>query len=853
MVREIHSASSDNIHISACLKEPAFWGLMLAGLFYFYPLVFLGETLYFRDLFSIFLTQKQLLTDFITSGQFPLWDPYIQGGRPYFANPLNSLFYPTNLLYLVLPFFQTFNFIIVGHFLGYLAAAYILARIIGLRPVSSAVVAIVYGFCGYSLSLINLLNMFLAMLYLPVLLICWHLLLLKAQARWFLLAVFAGALQVCSGSPEVTLLTLMFTLGWSLFSTMYRMSIGRRLVAWGILVLSILGVSAIQILPLLEMLAHSSRRYGLSYQAFSKWSLLPARIPELFLPGFFGIFGKLKWEQWYWGGQLLPERIPLILSLYFGLPILMLALYAGLHRRQYIGFPRRFRRFLLVVLLGSFFLSFGQYLPGFRSLYTTVPLFSLFRFPVKFFSIGLLPVALLAGASIDHHFSTVRTDLSPSNSATSRRFPWIPSSKFMWILWGVTALFGGLGLIFFRPHRFSEWMLSRYFGASTAIMHEGIFRSFLHTTLIVGILTLIYILRRKRPTWWQGWCVAGTLLLDLFVAGQNINSYAPRTLFTEIPDAVPFVRQHLQEGRLYHTQIPPHQVSLTHLPDDMRWMYRWTLETLDNSFAAYFRIPTIFHEDFDRMGQAYVLHLKTLLDTQSWERRLPLLSAAGVSIIIAPDTLTLPEVASIGEIPNWSGIPFYIYRNNAGLQPISFVTNGKMIQNNADALGSLLHPDYDPRYIVLLQEPESTLSLLFTQKRLTDGLASLYINFEQAQKSSQLFLPSETSSTCEKEIQVLKNTVTAVSLRVSTTCDGYLVFTTPYYPGWHVTIDQQVSKILRANYAFSAVHVPAGTHEIRRWYRPMSLIVGSTLSFLSCGLIGIGLRKKHWQRTLFMR
>jgi hypothetical protein len=84
----------------------------------------------------------------------------------------------------------------------------------------------------------------------------------------------------------------------------------------------------------------------------------------------------------------------------------------------------------------------------------------------------------------------------------------------------------------------------------------------------------------------------------------------------------------------------------------------------------------------------------------------------------------------------------------------------------------------------------------------------------------------------------------AASVTVSNQCDGYLVFSEPYYPGWRVYVDGKLTPILRANYAFSAIFLPTGEHEITRIYRPNSLLLGAFSSAVFCGLLGLILYKK---------
>lgn len=837
------AASSELSHVQtvslpSLLKEKPLWLLVVMGILFFYRPLFLGETFFFRDLFSIFLTQKQLFIETLRAGELPLWDQYLHGGRPYFANALNSTWYPTNLLFLILPFFRAFNSIIVLHFLGYLIFAYLLARIIGLQPVSSFIVAIVYGFCGYTLSLINLLNMFLAMTHLPMLILCWHLFLLRKQRRWFLMAVFIGGIQVCAGSPEINILSILFLLGWSICYPFYSISLIRRLLLWGFLGAFIIGIASVQIIPQAEMLAYSSRRYGLNYETLTMWSLLPKRLLEFLFPAFFGRVGTIQWEQNYWGSAIIPEHIPLLLSLYMGGVSTMLAIIGGIHKNHQKGLPRRVRFFLLGVISGAILLSFGRFFPFFRSMCQYVPFISLFRYPIKFLSAAILPWALLTGYTVDLHFGSKRQTMQsaqPLPSGNSVISPYIPSRGFLGFIWGIALALCLFTFVFSVSENFAQRIQIALFTRTDTIMYSGLRASFLHATGIWILMALLYQYRRMRKLSWQGWFLAIILLVDFLSAGNQINHYAPEDFFTKPPNAVNIVRQYRDEGRIFRTQHPAHQFSLRHLPDDIMWMYRWSFEVLDNSFAAFFRLPVIFHIDFDRLAPATIMQLKILIESLSWEQRLPLLSAGNVTIIITSEDLSFSSVERIGDIPNWSGIPFYIYRNDAAARPVEFVTKWKKVDNDPDALGSMLDPRYDSGDIVILQVPESTIELLLSPKPLTDDPVTISINRDAG---LELLDGVSAPETCgQAQITDQDTTTTVLKYSVSTQCEGYLVFSETFYPGWHITVNGEPTQILRANYAFSAIYLPPGDHEIIRRYRPMSLIIGVLFSMVACAAL----------------
>jgi Bacterial membrane protein YfhO len=72
-----------------------------------------------------------------------------------------------------------------------------------------------------------------------------------------------------------------------------------------------------------------------------------------------------------------------------------------------------------------------------------------------------------------------------------------------------------------------------------------------------------------------------------------------------------------------------------------------------------------------------------------------------------------------------------------------------------------------------------------------------------------------------------------VELSVEASAPGYLVLVDGYDPGWKATVDGQPSPVLRANYGFRAVAVPAGAHVVLMRYRPGALTAGVLVSALA--------------------
>ena len=57
------------------------------------------------------------------------------------------------------------------------------------------------------------------------------------------------------------------------------------------------------------------------------------------------------------------------------------------------------------------------------------------------------------------------------------------------------------------------------------------------------------------------------------------------------------------------------------------------------------------------------------------------------------------------------------------------------------------------------------------------------------------------------------------------------------YPGWEATVDGIPTPILRANYAFRAVRVPAGISVVEFRYRPRSVWLGAAITLGSLAAV----------------
>jgi hypothetical protein len=147
-----------------------------------------------------------------------------------------------------------------------------------------------------------------------------------------------------------------------------------------------------------------------------------------------------------------------------------------------------------------------------------------------------------------------------------------------------------------------------------------------------------------------------------------------------------------------------------------------------------------------------------------------------------------------------------VYRNEAAL-PRAFVAQRAIVAaDHEDAWRRIHQADFDPATTVVVEGGE------------------------------RLDLPAGT----ETETRVVSYGPDGLEIEVDSPAPGYLVLSDPFYPGWRAEVDGQPAEILRANYAFRAVAVPAGAHRLTMAFRPASWYTGLAISLVT-GLILLAL------------
>ncbi len=207
-------------------------------------------------------------------------------------------------------------------------------------------------------------------------------------AIFLTISFLGGGVEIVYGIFFILFFMVIFSTSPYSPNSPVREGLWRR-IRWGVkslLIVSIifLFLSAVQLVPFIELLYHSIRRGGISYQEATIWSFAPKDVLLFFLPDAYGYFLDMKkyWVTQCWLKTLYTGGLPFILSSIFFI--------FGKGRKLFFS-----------LMLFSVFLSLGHYTPLYAFVFKYVPFFNGIRYPVKFLYIFILVLSITAGLGFE--------------------------------------------------------------------------------------------------------------------------------------------------------------------------------------------------------------------------------------------------------------------------------------------------------------------------------------------------------------------------------------------------------------------------------------------------------------------
>jgi len=133
----------------------------------------------------------------------------------------------------------------------------------------------------------------------------------------------------------------------------------------------------------------------------------------------------------------------------------------------------------------------------------------------------------------------------------------------------------------------------------------------------------------------------------------------------------------------------------------------------------------------------------------------------------------------------------------------------EVIQDTKAQLERLRSPAFDPERAVVLAEPPPSSAT-----------------------------PAEaTTPGFDGRIEMIDAQINELSLRATASTAAVLVLSQMYYPGWKAMVDGRETSVLRVNAALTGILFPAGSHEVRFVFQPLSFRIGMTITILTAILI----------------
>ncbi|GIK41247.1 MAG: hypothetical protein BroJett011_50800 [Chloroflexota bacterium] len=780
-----------------------------------------GEVLLWGTTLLQFWPWHHLAKMSLLAGEWPFWNPLLGNGAPLLANLQTALFYPFNLLYLVLPVEHGLTLSIILHLVLAGLLMYLYMRHLGLQPFAATFSAVTYMLSGYIVGRSQFVVMVNAAAWFPLLLLLSDRLATRRNPLDVLGLALVLAVQLLAGHAQLWFYGLWLIGPYIIFRSwpgkrrrdgetrsreaeeqrsenihalrftphisrlMLHVSRFYPLLGFSIAVVLAMLLAAVQLLPTAEFMTQSPRSSGAERIFALTYSFWPWRLLTLLAPNFFGHPATGD----YWGYANYWED-----HAYLGILPFLLALVAvgnyGLRRawgpvrteEPMTSHAWRVVPFFAVLIPISLILAMGWNTPVYLWVFNFVPGFGFFQAPARLLIGYTLAMAVLAGIG-------------------AQSFKLTPASRRSW----QRLLVGALGLAIA--------------GIAGSFILTGRSQTFLAATMLLGlwlIISISLLLMRPRPrlsfretsplskeTFWQ-WAVLAVVIFDLLGAAWPLIPTLSPAIFRQPAASAEFLKAQPGEQRFfvdeefdYTTKFDQYFRFTSFGPLDLSH-WQGLKETLIPNLGVYAGLASA--NNYDPLVVGRWQRLTDLLKDAGAAQRARLLALMHVGYFVddgshhVGPTLYTAGTITVQQVPD-------------PLPRAYFVPQVYWAKNEAEVISRLTSPDFDYHREVIIMEAE---------------------------------VKAEAEAKAEAgTVNVVTEGANEVSLEVEAPSAGFVVLTDTYYPGWQATVDNQPAPIWPANLAFRAVAVEAGTHVIVFRYRSRSFTLGGWISVGALALVGI--------------
>ncbi|MBC8283607.1 MAG: YfhO family protein [Nitrospinae bacterium] len=742
-----------------------------------------------------FIPPRQFWVEEVKNFVFPLWNPYYFSGHPLFATLQPGVLYPSSVLFLFLPFNWAFNLNIELHFALSGIFTYLLVRGMSGSQGAAFISAVAFMLSGYLISVHNLLSTLLSVTWVPLFFLCYFSAIKNNRPGHAILSGLVGTVMFLGGGIEVCYLTF----GVAFFLTLVPelvlpeetpSGLKRRLFLFSTFCLIFFGLSAVQLIPFIELSHLSIRSGGLSYHEAGTWSLHPYDLLELFLPDQYGLATDIKkyWNFQNWLKTIYMGGIPFIL--------------AAIFLRKW---DRRVQGFLLLFFI-SVGLAMGKNTLFHHFLYDNLPFFDKLRFPVKFIFLAVLIISVMAGLGYDYF----KKEFTNNDSKSQRLANYILALAFLCMV-----VFGPLN--FFNESLVTHlkaigWDHPEYNETEINLFN---FKRFLAFTGLFCLALFLYSKPRfKKP--YVLVAMITLLVLDLFFAGFNFYKKKDFKEIQKMSESARFIQPDPELFRIFVTPKTRKDKFLNKID--------WKgLDILKESFATGL-LGNQRHFDIDGIG---------VTKQERWKKVIDLVKSAP-----AIDSTNLPNMMNVKYIVSTPPITSPDFILSYANMPIPQDLQKRKEFEKSRVLKIYKNKKFLPRAFLV-----QWCKVMTSEKEYKETLQSKSFNPEQILLLEML----PTGFPCDKErvhekpepVKIDSYKSNTVDLTVNSKSRQFLFLSDSFYPGWKAYVDGEETEILRANYMFRAIVIEPGEHKVRFDYDPLSFKLGMAISITTILLCGV--------------
>ncbi|MBT5632152.1 MAG: YfhO family protein [Nitrospina sp.] len=657
----------------------------------------------------------------------------------------------------------------------------------------SLIAGISFMLSGYLLSVHNTLSMLLSVIWVPLFFLCYFSSIKNNNLSHAILSGIVGTLMFLGGGVEACYLAFGTAFLLTLFPELVLnnfIKIRRRLAFFGIFCTVFFGLTAVQLIPFLELSQLSIRTAGLSYGEAGTWSLHPYDLVEFFVPDLYGLGTDIKkyWTFQNWLKTIYMGGIPFILAIFF-----------------LKKWDKRTQGFLLLFFI-SLGLAMGKNALFHQFLFDYLPFFNKLRYPVKFIFLAVLILSVAAGLGYDYYKKLIE-----ENSPESKQWVlyMLILGFFFMIVFGALSIFNEPLITYLKT---TGWGDPKYNEIEVNIFN---FKRF----LVFSSLFCLGLFFYSKPNFKNSFALVGIialLVLDMFFAHFNFYQIGDLKQIEPVGENAKFIQS---DPDLFRIFVTPKTL-------------KETVEIKENWKGLDIRKEKFM---MGLLGNQRILDVNGIAVTRQerWEKMMSLIKTApaidstnllnmmNVKYVVSTPQITSPDyklVHSYDPIPQdlnekeeleKSSI-IKIYENQKML-PHAFLVPQCKILNSEDEYKRILESKtFNPEKVVLLDaEPEN---FSCDNKGLPDN-------------QEWVTMDSYKSNTLE--------------LSVNSREERLLFLSDSYFPGWKAYVNGKKTPIHRANYLFRAIVIEPGKHKVRFEYDPFSFKLGLVITLLSILICGI--------------